>query len=146
MQNNKRLPLTEPHSNGATAGTAAIDHGFEIVPDTQNFVTLRMQAQLPCFMVDTPVRNPDFFGRESVLEQLDSCLLPPENSMYSSQPSLKRHIVLCGMGGLGKSSIAIEFAFQRRDRFDAVFWVRADKPEKLEQGLDSVPRRQLARN
>lgn len=71
-------------------------------------------------------------------------------------------MVLCGIGGIGKTSIAIEYVFSRKDKFDAIFWIRAEEPEKVEQGyfgriamelglldasepLDAVIRRDLAK-
>lgn len=84
-------------------------------------------------MMETPVRNRNFF-RESVFRKLDKFLLPSELTKFSSEPVTQKHVVLCGMGGLGKTSIAIEFTFSRRDKFDTVFWIRADEPAKLDQG------------
>jgi len=83
------------------------------------------------------VRNKDFFGRTSILNEIDQWLLRPnvDDISFSSQPSAQKHLVLCGMGGIGKTSIAVEYAFSRRDHFDAIFWVRADETAKLEQGI-----------
>lgn len=108
--------------------------GWEILPILNNFAAPRQFARLPCFMMDTPVRNKDFFGRESTLQMLDDSLLPSEDLTFSSESDSQKYVVLCGMGGLGKTSIAMEFAFRRRDKFDAVFWIRADEVSKLEQG------------
>jgi MoxR-like ATPase len=87
-------------------------------------------------MVDTPVKNKDFFRRETILTELKKWLLSEdlEDPAFSAQPRRQRHVVLCGMGGIGKTSIAMEFAFTYGDRFDAVFWIRADETAKLEAG------------
>ncbi|KAI1758309.1 P-loop containing nucleoside triphosphate hydrolase protein [Xylaria castorea] len=42
-----------------------------------------------------------------------------------------RQFALCGIGGIGKTEIAREFARRHRDSFDAVFWVVADEVAKL---------------
>jgi Holliday junction resolvasome RuvABC ATP-dependent DNA helicase subunit len=88
-------------------------------------------------MVDTPVRNKEFFGREVILAELKKWLLSEDldNPAFSAQPRRQRHVVLCGIGGIGKTSIAMEFAFAYGPRFDAVFWIRADEPAKLEAGM-----------
>jgi hypothetical protein len=70
-------------------------------------------------MIDTPIRNRAFFGRESILRTLDDFSLSSELTKFPSELSTSEYVVLCGMGGLGKNSFAIEFAFSRRDRFDA---------------------------
>lgn len=84
--------------------------------------------------METLERNLEFFGRDSELKRLDDALLPLSDMTFSSEPDSRKQVVLCGMGGLGKTSIAIEFAISRRDRFDAVFWIRADEVAKLEEG------------
>jgi hypothetical protein len=107
---------------------------WEIAPILRNISKAQRMAQLPCFMIDTQVRNKDFFGRQALLEQLDTHLLPSTTASFSSQPSKQRHVVLCGMGGIGKTSVALEFFFSRLEKFDAVFWIRANEPGKLEDG------------
>lgn len=39
---------------------------------------------------------------------------------------LLRSFALCGLGGTGKTQIAVEYVYSRRDKFQAVFWVSAD--------------------
>lgn len=85
-------------------------------------------------MIELYEQNKDFFGREEELQELDRYLLPPDDMTFSGQIESRRHVVLCGMGGLGKTSLAIEFAHSRRAKFDAVFWIRADEVSKMETG------------
>ena len=42
------------------------------------------------------------------------------------------------MGGLGKTEIATEFVFHHKEKFDAVFWVRADEVAKLDQSYSQI--------
>lgn len=42
------------------------------------------------------------------------------------------------MGGLGKTEVAIEFAYSRRMAFDAIFWIRAEDASKLESDLAQI--------
>lgn len=49
-----------------------------------------------------------------------------------------KHIALCGMGGLGKTEIAIEYVYSCRGKFDAIFWIRADEEENLELDFSRV--------
>ena len=51
--------------------------------------------------------------------------------MISSESDGIRQFALCGLGGLGKTEIALEFALQHKDDYDAIFWVRADTVAKL---------------
>ena len=136
------IPRSDPRSDKPTAGSSTAQT-WEIVPILNRFAPSRRLAKIPCIMMETPVRNKDFYGRDSILQQLDQALLPSDSS-FSSESELKentphKHVVLCGMGGLGKTSIATEFAFRHVDDFDAIFWVRADEVAKLGQGSNFPP-------
>lgn len=56
--------------------------------------------------------NPLFTGRKSVLQMLKSELLPVAQEHSDSQ----RVFSLSGLGGSGKSEVAIKFAEENRDR------------------------------
>ncbi|KMK56922.1 tetratricopeptide repeat domain-containing protein [Aspergillus fumigatus Z5] len=119
-------------SNDAAAGSSTTKE-WQLIPILDGFHAPRRLAKLPCFMMDIPVRNNAFFGRESIIEELDKYLLPPEKSSpFSLGDSHRRHVVLCGIGGIGKTSIAIEYVFSRKTKFDAIFWIRSDEALKLE--------------
>jgi len=92
-------------------------------------------------MMETLVQNKGFFGRQDVLKRLDECLLPSRDLLVSSQPDRIRVGLLCGMGGLGKTETAIEYAYSRREEFDAVFWVRAEDTGKLESDIAQIAMR-----
>lgn len=64
-------------------------------------------------------RNQFFTGRSRLLEQL------------REQLHQNRHLALTGLGGIGKTQTAIEFAYRYRDDYSAVFWVRAASYETL---------------
>ncbi|KAJ5414120.1 hypothetical protein N7509_000747 [Penicillium cosmopolitanum] len=102
------------------------------------FSVEQRDPKIPCFMMDTYVRNKDFYGRQDVLSKLDDCLLPSNDTLPSSQPDQIRVEILCGMPGLGKTEIAMEYAFTRKKNFDAVFWIRADDMSKLESDFAQI--------
>ncbi|KAI0483545.1 P-loop containing nucleoside triphosphate hydrolase protein [Xylaria cf. heliscus] len=110
----------------------------EILSLLEEFSIKQIDPRIPCFMVDTFVRNTGFFGREEVLKQLDSCLLPSDDLMVSAQPDRIRVGLLCGMGGLGKTETAIEYAYSRQHLFDAVFFIHAEDTSKLESDIAQI--------
>lgn len=107
---------------------------YEVVPAHSKIGSSLKPAKIPCSMVERRLFNRKFFGREEELEQLDQALLPDLNRDLATHISPQKHAVLSGMGGLGKSEIAIHFAFTRKKFFDAVFWIQADETTKLEEG------------
>lgn len=71
--------------------------------------------------------NPDSTGRSEVFNILDEHLLPrkPDN-MYRAHM-----LALCGMGGIGKTDIAVEYAYLQKQRSGAVFWLEAGGVSQL---------------
>lgn len=75
-------------------------------------------SSTPVWMV--PIgRNPNFVGRGAILKELSARLTP--------HPDIVRSAVLYGLGGVGKTQIALEYAYRARDRVKdiSVFWVHA---------------------
>jgi tetratricopeptide (TPR) repeat protein len=61
-------------------------------------------------------RNPTFVGREHIHQELDRLL--------RAEPRLP--VVLSGPGGVGKSQLAIEYAYRSIDRYDLIWFVSAE--------------------
>jgi tetratricopeptide (TPR) repeat protein len=76
-------------------------------------------------MVPYTHNNPHFTGREDVLEQLEATLLQ-NNSVALIQPQAIR-----GLGGIGKTQTALEYAYRHCKYYNAVFWVKAELREEL---------------
>lgn len=106
-------------------------------PEHLDFVRLK----LPCYLLREHARNKSFVGRAAVLQILDEELLTQKES--KNQPSQfqvpgLRTFALCGLGGLGKTQIALEFAYSRIESFDAVFWLQADQGNKLDDTFGRI--------
>ena len=68
-------------------------------------------------------RNPNFTGREELLGSLADRLAAGGSTAVTQ--------VLQGAGGVGKTTLAVEYAYRHRSRFDTVWWVRAKQPATL---------------
>ena len=66
-----------------------------------------------------PAHDPDFTGRGALLDDLDAALGSGGRPVGQA---------LTGMGGVGKTSTAIEYAHRHQDRFDIAWWIRAEEP------------------
>jgi DNA-binding XRE family transcriptional regulator len=68
-------------------------------------------------------RNQYFTGRRSQLNQLHTLL------MAGKQVALTQAI--SGLGGIGKTQLALEYAYQYQKSYHDIFWVNADTEESL---------------
>src|SRR5579883_586615 len=79
----------------------------------------------PIWMIPYP-RNPFFLGRDAILERLSTHLHAGQTAALSQSPS-----AISGLGGIGKTQIAIEYAYRYYQEYEAVLWARADTHEDL---------------
>lgn len=77
-------------------------------------------------------RNLYFTGREQVLQRLQKALVSGK-----SGDSCKIRAI-SGLGGIGKTQTAIEFAYRNADEYDAVLWVRAGSRETMNADFASL--------
>jgi tetratricopeptide (TPR) repeat protein/transcriptional regulator with XRE-family HTH domain len=70
-------------------------------------------------------RNPLFTGREEELQELH-CVLAPGTTEAMTQSR-----AISGLGGIGKTQTALEYAYRYRDDYSAVLWLQADSRESL---------------
>jgi tetratricopeptide (TPR) repeat protein len=69
-------------------------------------------------------RNVNFTGRENQLEALAQALLYREEAMLVTQ-------TVQGMGGVGKTQLAVEFAYRYGRFFHGVHWINAAQPNAI---------------
>lgn len=77
--------------------------------------------------------NAKFSGRNAILESVDTAVMEPHGSSASL-----RSVALFGLGGVGKTQIAIQFAYRNLDKFDVVLWVAADNAISIGQSLKAA--------
>ncbi len=70
-------------------------------------------------------RNPFFTGRQAILQQLHILLAEKPNVAST------RSCVLHGLGGIGKTQTAIEYAYRHAQDYAAVFWMNTETEEAL---------------
>ncbi|GJL61086.1 MAG: hypothetical protein NPIRA03_39430 [Nitrospirales bacterium] len=64
-------------------------------------------------------RNPFFTGREDILGEIHEALLATKRAAFS------------GLGGIGKTQTAVEYAYRYKDDYQHIFWVKAESKETL---------------
>jgi tetratricopeptide (TPR) repeat protein len=76
-------------------------------------------------------RNPFFTGREQLLESLLERLSSARTAALTQSQTPSQPQALYGLGGIGKTQTATEFAYRYEDYYTHVFWVQAADREKL---------------
>ncbi|KAK4463265.1 P-loop containing nucleoside triphosphate hydrolase protein [Cladorrhinum samala] len=86
-----------------------------------------------CFWFVPFDRNPAFVGRDAVFQAVDQAF---NVRTVGSQPKVS----LCGLGGIGKSQIALEYCYRKRlvDNQVSVFWVNAATAPRFEESFKRI--------
>ena len=92
--------------------------------ETRVLLEASLTALAPRWLVPFP-RNPFFTGREEILEALHLHLGTEQGV------TLIQSIALHGLGGVGKTQIALEYAYRHALAYRAVFWLTAETTESI---------------
>jgi len=85
-------------------------------------------------MVPYP-RNVNFTGRKSLLTAL-------REKLCDIAPSSWNHrVALYGLGGVGKTQLAIEYAHSHRSDYDGIYWINAVSEATVLAGFQDIARR-----
>ena len=123
---------SEKARHQGSVNNAAQQHISRIAPVRES---PRIPHRSPFFYMQVPKRDAKFFGREKLLNSLQSILTPtsvPTNDC-SANPNSGAVIVLHGAAGVGKSAIAVELTYRTQAVFENVFWLRANSNLHLAQ-------------
>lgn len=71
-------------------------------------------------------QNLYFTGREDIIERLHIQLQDIQTAIVIQTQAI------CGLGGIGKTQVAVEYAYRYRNHYDAVLWVQAGTPASFQ--------------
>jgi Cdc6-like AAA superfamily ATPase len=76
-------------------------------------------------------RNPHFMGRQEEIQKIENLITMPDGP---------RKLAITGLGGVGKTQIALELAYRMRDREPGclIFWIPCTSYEAVEQAFMSI--------
>ncbi len=95
---------------------------------------------VPTVWGNVPQRNKNFTGRDSLLADLRRRVTSDSLDVTAVLPH-----ALQGLGGVGKTHLAIEYAYRYQAEYDLVWWIPADQPLLVRSNLASLaPRLGLA--
>jgi tetratricopeptide (TPR) repeat protein len=141
--------MSEPVEPAGTGASAEPGHGFEHgdpesaeVPGVRFRLTQfsplapylrdeRQPGDSPVIWGNVPPRNLNFTGRADLLSRLGERLTARGSTAVL--PS-----ALHGMGGIGKTQIAVEYIYQRLDDYDLVWWIDASRASRIVASLTEL--------
>ncbi|MBO0803755.1 MAG: tetratricopeptide repeat protein [Nocardiopsaceae bacterium] len=100
------------------------------------------RAGVPAIWGDVPARNKNFTGRDEILARLREgassrvTAVLPERDPNNPIPQGVQ-----GLGGVGKTAIAIEYAHRYRSDYDLVWWIPADQLPSVRGSLGALAQR-----
>ncbi|CAM5551802.1 FxSxx-COOH system tetratricopeptide repeat protein [Streptomyces chartreusis] len=82
---------------------------------------------------NVPPRNPNFTGRVDLLERLSERLRGDTTALLLE--------AIHGMGGVGKTQLALEYVYRHQSEYDVVWWIPAERPDRIGQALVALAQR-----
>ncbi|KAL8364681.1 hypothetical protein RB595_003793 [Gaeumannomyces hyphopodioides] len=134
-QEPSRDPLQPSPSFSPSASFGPGNRGQQV---GQNYGTINTEIHLPPERPETPPqpfatipfsRDPDFVNRGDILDQLRQRCFEPAG-----------RVALVGLGGIGKSQLAIEFAHRTAEERPNkwIFWIHAGTQARVEEGFRAI--------
>jgi transcriptional regulator with XRE-family HTH domain/tetratricopeptide (TPR) repeat protein len=131
------LDSTEAGADPMTEGTAIDPSSTHPTPST-GFAPVtpheKPAADVPAVWGNVPARNPNFTGRVELLDQLNERLTV--GGATAVLPA-----ALHGMGGIGKTQMAVEYIYQHLREYDIVWWIQATEQAQIRAGLTELAQR-----
>jgi Tetratricopeptide repeat/Effector-associated domain 2/NB-ARC domain len=116
------------------AGTEEDDGDDPLNRSTRVMPTKATTASAPQVWGAVPPRNKHFTGREDILSHVQRTLGQHFQSALVPQ-------ALHGLGGIGKSQLAMEFAYRFKEEYELIWWVQASDEGSIKRSLVSLAKR-----
>ncbi|MGW0580368.1 FxSxx-COOH system tetratricopeptide repeat protein [Streptomyces sp. NPDC002920] len=123
----------QQESAPAPRGSGTPSEGATAMSTTQQTTVGSGHSAQPRVWGNIPPRNPNFTGRVDLLERLDARLQEGTTTVLPE--------AIHGMGGVGKTQLAIEYAYRHQSEYDIVWWIPAERPGQIGQALVELAQR-----
>lgn len=145
ISNTKEFYIQELQQNDREVVAAqALEHtrnlGVATAPSADPFrsssTQLKPELKFPVTTITT-IRNPSFVGRDDELAQIHGYINPSSRTDFLSPLCC----VLYGLGGQGKSQVALEYYFRHRGSYHGAFWLKSETAQELERSYADIGKR-----
>ncbi len=125
--------VLHPAEQRPTQAARTISEGDTAMATTQQPAVETGRSTQPRIWGNIPPRNPNFTGRVDLLERLSERLREGTTTVLPE--------AIHGMGGVGKTQLAIEYAYRHQSEYDIVWWIPAERPGQIGQALVELAQR-----
>lgn len=131
----KRLVAAQSELGEPRGGDAGIPESVgRAAPRPRRVSAAAAQTRVdPVLWGGVPLRNPDFTGRDDLLASVWEGM---DGTVTALLPQ-----ALHGLGGEGKSQLAVEYAYRYADEYDLVWWIPAEQMTLARSSLAALARR-----
>jgi tetratricopeptide (TPR) repeat protein/transposase-like protein/transcriptional regulator with XRE-family HTH domain len=107
----------------------------ESLPGDADTQAVNARLEEPLLWTVPYARNPHFTGRDELLEVLEQLFAeePSHQTTSIRQAALTQTQAIKGLGGIGKTQIAVEYAYRacKQGRYNSVIWISAASEEAI---------------
>ncbi|WP_309111184.1 FxSxx-COOH system tetratricopeptide repeat protein [Saccharothrix sp.] len=126
---------TQSNLGGSTGAPQGAAQGVEdVATGTHGTAVERRPTRQPQIWGPVPLRNPDFVGREELLEELRKRL--GESGTTAVLPE-----ALHGMGGVGKSQTVVEYIHRHASEYEVVWWIPSEQEAQIKASFVELAKR-----
>lgn len=121
-------------SSDGEGGQSYVDTPANLNPGDAMPPVTTVTPKLPSVWGDVPPRNPNFTGREVLLERL-------HNDLRGHRATAVLPQAVYGLGGVGKSQLVIEYVHRHRSELDLIWWIPAENESQILTSLTRLAQR-----
>lgn len=122
-----------PVERSVTPGSRPPSEGAPQMSTPPRRTTEAGRTAQPRVWGNMPPRNPNFTGRDALLEMLEERLREGTTTVLPE--------AIHGMGGVGKTQLAIEYTYRHQAEYDIVWWIPSERPGQIGQALVELSQR-----
>ncbi|MBS2961537.1 AAA family ATPase [Actinocrinis puniceicyclus] len=128
-KNLPRFRLDSTDGEGARTQLLAYfwSNAVPAAPSAQNAAPRYPRHRSPAESWNLPVRHPGFVGRDELIERI--------RDQLTGDPGQGLACAIVGPAGIGKSLVAIEYAYRFASQYDLVWIIPGDSAQSVQRGL-----------
>ncbi len=84
---------------------------------------------------NVPRQNPFFTGRQAILKDIEQSFKTKKKTVLTQTKAVH------GLGGIGKTQIAVKFAYDHCESYEAILWVDAENNASLSKSVSDIAKR-----